>query len=89
MEAKEQGRREIVLWGDGSPTLEFVYVEDVAEGLLLASEWYDGEEPVNLGTGEETSIRDLADMIASRSDLPATSFGIRPSPTVNCAAAWT
>ena len=57
VEAKENGRREIVLWGDGSPTREFLYVEDAAEGLLLATECYDGSQPVNLGTGEEINIR--------------------------------
>jgi GDP-L-fucose synthase len=65
VEAKEGGWREIVLWGDGSPTREFLYVEDAAEGLLLATERYNGEQPVNLGTGEEIAIRDLAQMIAA------------------------
>ncbi len=55
---------EIVLWGDGSPTREFLYVEDCADGLLLAAERYDGPEPVNLGTGVETSIRELAEIMA-------------------------
>ncbi len=64
VEAKESGRREIVLWGDGSPTREFLYVEDAAEAILLAAEQYDGNDPVNLGTGEEVPIRDLAKMIA-------------------------
>jgi GDP-L-fucose synthase len=54
----------VVLWGDGSPTREFLYVEDCAEGFLLAADRYDGEEPVNLGTGVETSIRELAETIA-------------------------
>jgi GDP-L-fucose synthase len=54
---------EVVLWGDGSPTREFLYVEDCAEGLILAADRYDGPEPVNLGTGVETSIRELAEMI--------------------------
>ncbi len=58
VEAKEEGRPEIVLWGDGSPTREFLYVEDAAEGIVLAAERYDGPEPVNLGVGEETSIRE-------------------------------
>jgi GDP-L-fucose synthase len=65
VEAKESGSREIVLWGDGSPTREFLYVDDAAEGLLLATERYDGDQPVNLGTGDEIAIRDLAQMIAS------------------------
>jgi GDP-L-fucose synthase len=55
---------EIVLWGDGSPTREFLYVDDCVEGLALAAERYDGGEPVNLGTGVETSIRDLAETVA-------------------------
>ena len=49
-----------MLWGDGSPTREFLYVEDAAEGIALAAEHYDSAEPVNLGRGEEISIRDLA-----------------------------
>ena len=63
--AKEEGRTEITLWGDGSPTREFLYVEDDADGVLLAAEHYDGNLPVNLGTGEEISIRDLAKLIAA------------------------
>jgi GDP-L-fucose synthase len=55
---------EVLLWGDGSPTREFLYVDDCAEGLLLAAERYDGDQPVNLGTSEETSIRELAELIA-------------------------
>jgi GDP-L-fucose synthase len=57
-------RDEVVLWGDGSPTREFLYVEDLVSGLMLAAERYDGPEPVNVGTGEETSIRDLAELVA-------------------------
>ncbi len=63
--AKEDGLASITLWGDGSPTREFLYVEDAAEGILLAAERYDGSLPVNLGTGEEISIRDLAELIAN------------------------
>jgi GDP-L-fucose synthase len=55
---------EVVLWGDGSPTREYLYVEDCAEGLVLAAERYDGPEPVNLGTGVETSIRETAELVA-------------------------
>jgi len=65
VEAKEQGLREVVLWGDGSPTREFLYVDDAAEGILLAMEQYDQEEPVNLGSGVEIAIRDLAALIAA------------------------
>jgi GDP-L-fucose synthase len=59
-----EGEREVVLWGDGSPTREFLYVDDCAEGFVLAAERYDGADPVNLGTGVETSIRELAETIA-------------------------
>ncbi len=55
---------EVVLWGDGSPTREFLFVDDCVEGLALAAERYDGAEPVNLGTGVETSIRELAETVA-------------------------
>jgi GDP-L-fucose synthase len=67
LDAQERGEREIVLWGDGSPTREFLYVDDCAEGILLASRGYDGAEPVNLGTGEEIAIRDLALLIGELS----------------------
>ena len=63
-EAKVRGDREVVLWGDGSPTREFFYVADCAEGILQAAEKYDSSEPVNLGSGEEIAIRDLAAKVA-------------------------
>ena len=63
VEAQERGKPEVVLWGDGSPTREFLYVDDCAEGIWLAAREYDDPEPVNLGTGEEISIRDLAELI--------------------------
>jgi GDP-L-fucose synthase len=63
VEAQERGEAEIVLWGDGTPTREFLYVDDCVEGLALASDRYDGAEPVNLGTGEEIAISDLAELI--------------------------
>ena len=59
-----ESRDRVVLWGDGSPTREFLYVEDCVEGLALAGERYDGADPVNLGTGDEISIRQLAELIA-------------------------
>jgi GDP-L-fucose synthase len=68
IEAQERGQNEVVLWGDGSPTREFLYVEDCAEGIVLASQRYDGEEPVNLGTGEEISIKELAQLVAEATD---------------------
>jgi GDP-L-fucose synthase len=64
LEAGERGEESVVLWGDGSPTREFLYVEDCAEGLWLAAQHYDGADPVNLGTGDEISIRELAGAIA-------------------------
>jgi GDP-L-fucose synthase len=64
VEAQERGEPEIVLWGDGSPTREFLYVDDCAEGIWLAAQRYDGADPVNLGTGEEISIRALAELVA-------------------------
>lgn len=63
IEAQERGDVEIVAWGDGSPTREFLYVEDAAEGILTATEKYNGPEPVNLGSGYEISIKDLTELI--------------------------
>jgi len=63
-EAKERGDTAIEAWGDGSPTREFLYVADAAEGILLAAERYDGPLPVNIGSGSEISIRDLTEQIA-------------------------
>lgn len=63
-EAQEAGASEIVLWGDGTPTREFLYVEDAAEGILLAAEQYNDSRPLNLGTGEEITIRKLASLVA-------------------------
>jgi GDP-L-fucose synthase len=64
VEAKERGDAEIVVWGTGSATREFLYVEDAAEGILLAAELYDDPDPVNLGSGQEIAVRDLAELIA-------------------------
>jgi GDP-L-fucose synthase len=63
IEAQESGAQEIVAWGDGSPTREFLYVEDAAEGIVTATERYDSSDPVNLGSGYEISIKDLTEMI--------------------------
>lgn len=65
VEAKEAGHTVMTLWGDGSPSREFLYVEDAAEGILKAAEEYDGKLPVNLGTGEEVTIRHLAGLVAN------------------------
>ena len=59
-----ESSEQVVLWGDGSPTREFLYVDDCAEGLVLAADRYDSPDPVNLGTGVETSIRELAELVA-------------------------
>lgn len=64
LEAGAQGDKEMVAWGDGSPTREFLYVEDAAEGILLAAEHYNDSQPVNLGSSYEISIRDLLQTIA-------------------------
>lgn len=64
VEARRRGDKEIVVWGDGSATREFLYVDDAAEGIVLAAEKFNGPEPVNLGAGFEISIRDLVHLIA-------------------------
>jgi len=63
IDAKEKGEKEIVVWGDGSATREFLYVDDAAEGIVLASEKYNDSEPVNIGAGFEISIKDLVTLI--------------------------
>ena len=64
IDAKEAKASEVVLWGDGSPTREFLYVDDAARGIVDAAEKYDKSDAVNLGSGEEISIKDLAEKIA-------------------------
>lgn len=64
VDAQEAGEQEIILWGDGTPTREFLYVEDAARGIALATAYYNDPDPVNLGAGFEISIRDLAELIA-------------------------
>jgi GDP-L-fucose synthase len=78
VDAGERGDAELTVWGTGAASREFLYVEDAADGILLAAERYDGPEPVNLGSGEEITIRDLAAMIAR-----LTGFGgrLRWDPT--------
>ncbi len=72
LEAVDRGEREIVCWGDGSATREFLYVEDCAEAIVLASERYDGCDPVNIGAGFEISIRDLVTLIAELTGFDGT-----------------
>jgi len=64
LEAKQLNRPEIVCWGDGTPTREFLYVEDCAEAIILATEKYDQSDPVNIGAGQEISIEKLVQLIA-------------------------
>jgi len=64
IEARERGDDHVVVWGTGKATREFLYVEDAAEGILLATERYDGSEPVNLGSGMEISIKELTHLVA-------------------------
>jgi GDP-L-fucose synthase len=64
VEARERGDAEVVAWGSGSASREFLYVDDCAEGLLLALEKYDSPEPINLGNGREITIKDLTEMVA-------------------------
>jgi GDP-L-fucose synthase len=64
IEARQRGDGQIVAWGDGSPTREFLYVEDAAEGILLASERYNESDPVNLGSSAEISVKALTELIA-------------------------
>ena len=72
VDAVERGAPEVEVWGTGAATREFLYVDDAAEGIVLAAEHYDGAEPVNLGSGQEMSIKELAELIASE-----TGFGGR------------
>ena len=64
VEARRAGQPEVVIWGSGKPTREFLFVRDAAQGILLATERYSGQAPVNLGAGFEISIADLATLIA-------------------------
>jgi GDP-L-fucose synthase len=62
-QAKVKGEKEVVLWGTGSPRREWLYVEDLAEGLLMLLEHYDGREIVNVGVGEDSTILELAENV--------------------------
>jgi GDP-L-fucose synthase len=65
VDAREAGADEIEVWGTGLATREFLYVDDAAEGILQAAELYDDEDPVNLGSGREVAIKEIAELIAS------------------------
>ncbi|TKX62979.1 GDP-L-fucose synthase [Halorubrum sp. ASP1] len=69
IEARDRGDPSITAWGTGEPTREFLYVKDAAEGILDATEQYDSSEPVNLGSGEEISIRELVETIAEETEF--------------------
>jgi GDP-L-fucose synthase len=72
VEAGERGGKELQVWGDGSPTREFLYVEDAADGIVTAAEKYNGDLPVNLGSGYEISIKDLTEMIVKMTGFQGT-----------------
>lgn len=72
VDARARGEPTMTLWGDGTPTREFLYVDDAAEGLVLAGERYDDSEPVNLGTGKEIAMSDLAALIARETGFTGT-----------------
>ena len=72
MEACDRGDQELPVWGDGSPTREFLYVEDAADGIVTAAEKYNGDQPVNLGSGHEISIKSLAEMIVRQTGFQGT-----------------
>jgi nucleoside-diphosphate-sugar epimerase len=69
VEASERGEETVTLWGTGRPSREFLYVDDAARALVLAAERLDTSEPVNIGTGEETRIKDLAETIGRLADF--------------------
>ena len=66
VDAVETGKEEVVVWGTGSASREFLYVEDAAEAVVLATERYDGAEPVNVGSGREVTTRELVSLVARR-----------------------
>ena len=70
--ARDAGQADVTLWGDGSPTREFIYAEDAAEAMILGAERYNSSEPVNVGSGTEISIRDLAGEIAKATGFTGT-----------------
>lgn len=80
LEAAQAGASEVVIWGSGTATREFLFVEDCAEGIVLATERYDGAEPVNIGAGFEISIRELAELIADLTGFTGTLTFDRTKP---------
>jgi len=80
VDATRRGERVIEVWGTGEPTREFLYVDDAAEGIVMAAERYDGREPVNLGSGKEISIRDLVHLIARETSFTGDIVWDRTKP---------
>jgi len=80
LEAAEAGASEVVIWGSGTATREFLFVEDCAEGIVLATERYDAAEPVNIGAGFEIGIRELAELIADLTGFRGTLTFDRTKP---------
>ena len=80
VDAVRKNRRIVELWGTGVPSREFLYVEDAAEALVLAAERYDGPKPMNLGTGREVTMRDLAGMVAKATGFGGSFFWNRNKP---------
>jgi len=74
IEARELHHKKILCWGDGTPTREFLYVKDAAEAIVKAAQSYDSGEPVNIGSGEETSIKDLGALVAELCDFKGEIF---------------
>ncbi|HJR52871.1 MAG TPA: GDP-L-fucose synthase [Gemmatimonadota bacterium] len=72
VDARDEGRDRITVWGDGTPTREFLYVKDAARGIVLATEHYTGEDPINVGSGMEISIRDLVEIVAKLTGFTGT-----------------
>ncbi len=70
LEAKERQATTVTLWGDGTPTREFLYVEDAAEGIAAAAERYEDADPVNIGSGEEISMKTLAETVRTLTAFP-------------------
>jgi GDP-L-fucose synthase len=94
VEARQRGDRAVTLWGSGIATREFLYVDDAAEGLVAAAQRYDGPEPVNLGSGQEISIRDLAqkirELVGFHGDFvwDATKPDGQPRRSLDASRAW-
>jgi GDP-L-fucose synthase len=80
VDAKIEGKEEVIVWGTGRPSREFLYVEDAAEGILLATERYDKPDPVNLGSGKEITIHDLVNLIAELTDYKGMIFWDKSKP---------